>query len=71
MKLLAYLLLISSTDALKIDINDEDDSLMEMVDTNRQPWTGDKCTYNIRRLEDKTQVSTWNQYKNSEKKWYD
>ena len=64
MKLLTYLLLISSTEALKIN-TDDDDSLMEMVDTNRQPWTGDKCTYNIRRLEDKSQVSTWNKYKNS------
>ena len=65
MNLLAYLLLLQGSDALKLNIND-DDSLMEMVDSQSTPYSGNKCTYNIRRATGvRNAVSTWNKYKDS------
>ena len=70
MNLLTYLLLIQGSDALKLPIDDE--SLVEMVDSTAIPWTGDKCTYNIRRAtDDSSAVSTFDKYKDARTKWSD
>lgn len=40
-------------------------------DTNRRPYSGDKCTYNMRRMDYSGTASDWSRYQSSSSRFVD
>jgi hypothetical protein len=52
-------------------VEEEEDAGLGIQDTSRKAYTGNKCTYNMRRMDDPSTAATWNKYKNSASKFVD